>query len=166
MWWPNQIPAGKICREVAASIDLLPTLAKLNGGKLSGRKIDGKDIWPLMSGKPGAKSPHENYVLMHGPGTVRSGKWKFYPWREGKSGRRHDKAKNPSTDPVQLYDTLADIGETKNLAAKHPDVIKRMQTAYDSHIEEIKQHKRPTRGMNRPAKASSPERPGPRKKKK
>jgi arylsulfatase A-like enzyme len=166
MWWPNQIPAGKICREVAASIDLLPTLAKLNGGKLSGRKIDGKDIWPLMSGKPGAKSPHENYVLMHGPGTVRSGKWKFYPWREGKSGRRHDKAKNPSTDPVQLYDTLADIGETKNLAAKHPDVIKRMQTAYDSHIEEIKQHKRPTRGMNRPAKASSPERLGPRKKKK
>ncbi|MDA0723646.1 MAG: sulfatase [Verrucomicrobia bacterium] len=166
MWWPNQIPAGKTCREVAASIDLLPTLAKLSGGKLSGRKIDGKDIWPLMSGKPGAKSPHENYVLMHGPGTVRSGKWKFYPWREGKGGRRHDKAKNPSTDPVQLYDTLADIGETKNLAAKHPDVVKRMQTAYDSHIEEIKQHKRPTRGMNRPAKASSPERPGPRKKKK
>lgn len=166
MWWPNQIPAGKTCREVAASIDLLPTLAKLSGGKLSGRKIDGKDIWPLMSGKPGAKSPHENYVLMHGLGTVRSGKWKFYPWREGKGGRRHDKAKNPSTDPVQLYDTLADIGETKNLAAKHPDVIKRMQTAYDSHIEEIKQHKRPTRGMNRPAKASSPERPGPRKKKK
>jgi len=166
MWWPNQIPAGKTCREVAASIDLLPTLAKLSGGKLSGRKIDGKDIWPLMSGKQGAKSPHENYVLMHGPGTVRSGKWKFYPWREGKGGRRHDKTKNPSTDPVQLYDTLADIGETKNLAAKHPDVVKRMQTAYDSHIEEIKQHKRPTRGMNRPAKASSPERPGPRKKKK
>jgi arylsulfatase A-like enzyme len=166
MWWPNQIPAGKTCREVAASIDLLPTLAKLSGGKLSGRKIDGKDIWPLMSGKQGAKSPHENYVLMHGPGTVRSGKWKFYPWREGKGGRRHDKTKNPSTDPVQLYDTLADIGETKNLAAKHPDVVKRMQTAYDSHIEEIKQHKRPTRGMNRPAKVSSPERPGPRKKKK
>ncbi|MBC8350151.1 MAG: sulfatase, partial [Verrucomicrobia bacterium] len=76
MWWPNQIPAGKTCREVAASIDLLPTLAKLSGGKLSGRKIDGKDIWPLMSGKPGAKSPHENYVLMHGPGTEHGGQWR------------------------------------------------------------------------------------------
>ena len=164
MWWPGKIPAGKTCREVTASVDLLPTLAKLSGGKLSGRKIDGKNIWPLMSGKPSAKSPHENYVLMHGPGTVRSGKWKFYPWPEGKGGKRHDKAKNPSSEPVQLYDTLADIGETKNLAAKHPDIVKRMQTAYDSHVTEIKQNKRPTQFMKRPEKARSPDRPGQPKK--
>ncbi len=100
MWWPGKIPAGKVCHEVAASIDLLPTLAKLSGGKLSGRKIDGKDIWSLMAGKPGAKSPHEHYVLMHGPGTVRSGKWKFYPWQEGKGGRRDAKEKNLSSHPV------------------------------------------------------------------
>ena len=29
MWWPGQISAGKTCREVAATIDLLPTLAGL-----------------------------------------------------------------------------------------------------------------------------------------
>ena len=46
MWWPGKIPAGKVCHEVAATIDLLPTLAKLSGGKLSDRRIDGKDIWP------------------------------------------------------------------------------------------------------------------------
>jgi len=165
MWWPGKIPAGKTCREVAASIDLLPTLAKLSGGKLAGRKIDGKDIWPLMSGKAGAKSPHENYVLMHGPGTVRSGKWKFYPWLEGKGGKRDAKKKNISTEPVQLYDTVTDIGETKNLAAQNPSVIKRMQAAYDSHLDEIKQNKRPTQQMPRPEKAPSPDRPGPRKKK-
>jgi arylsulfatase A len=165
MWWPGKIPAGKTCREVAAAIDLLPTLAKLSGGKLTGRKIDGKDIWPLMSGKAGAKSPHENYVLMHGPGTVRSGKWKFYPWQEGKGGKRDAKKKNISTEPVQLYDTVTDIGETKNLAAQNPSVIKRMQAAYDSHLDEIKQNKRPTQQMPRPEKAPSPDRPGPRKKK-
>ena len=107
MWWPGRIPAGKICGEVTATIDLLPTLAKLCGGKLSGRKIDGKDIWPLMSGQPKAKSPHENYVLMHGPGTVRSGKWKFYPWQEGKVESVMIERRTP-LDPVQLYDTQAD----------------------------------------------------------
>ena len=166
MWWPGRIPAGKICGEVAATIDLLPTLAKLCGGKLSGRKIDGKDIWPLMSGQPRAKSPHRNYVLMHGPGTVRSGKWKFYPWQEGKGGKRHDHAKNPSPDPVQLYDTQADIGETKNLASKHPDIVRRMQTAYDAHVAEIKANKRPNQEMKRPTSKPSAQRPHTPKKKK
>jgi arylsulfatase A len=149
---------------VAASIDLLPTLAKLSDGKLSDRKIDGKDIWPLMSGKPGAKSPHEHYVLMHGPGTVRSGKWKFYPWREGKGGRRDAKRKNLSTEPVQLYDTVADISETKNLAAKHPELTKRLQAVYVAHLANVQKNKRPTQVMKRPKKASSPDRPGQPKK--
>ena len=166
MWWPGRIPAGKICGEVAATIDLLPTLAKLCGGKLSGRKIDGKDIWPLMSGQSKAKSPHENYVLMHGPGAVRSGKWKFYPWQEGRGGKRHDRAKNPSPDPVQLYDTQADIGETKNLASKHPAIVRRMQAAYDAHVSEIRASKRPNQEMKRSKSKPSADRPNTPKKKK
>ncbi len=166
MWWPGKIPAGAICSEVAASIDVLPTLAGLCGGALPERKIDGKDIWPLMSGADGAKSPHENYVLMHGPGTVRSGKWKFYPWPEGKGKQRGGQPKGPpSPDPEQLYDTVADIGETKNLAAQHPEVIVRLQAAYDAHIAEIKSNRRPTAPLVRPEGAISPERPGGARKK-
>ena len=154
MWWPGHIPAGKTCREVAASIDILPTLTKLSGGKLSGRKIDGKDIWPLMSGQEEARSPHEHYVLMHGPGTVRSGKWKFYPWAEGTSGRKKKNQPNPKQDPnapkVQLYDTVADISETSNLAEMYPDIVKKLQAAYDAHIQDIKSNKRPTATMERP----------------
>lgn len=166
MWWPGKIPAGKTCREVTATIDLLPTLAKLSGGKLSGVEIDGKNIWPLMSGKTGAKSPHKNYVLMHGPGTVRSGKWKFYPWQEGKGGKRHDKTRKPSPEPVQLYDTLADIGETKNVASQYPEIVKRMQIAYGSHLTEIKANKRPAQEMKRPTNKPSALRPVIQKKKK
>ncbi len=151
MWGPGKIPAGKVCREVAATIDLLPTLAGLCGGKLPEKKIDGHDIWPLMSGKEGAKSPHEAYALMHGPGAVRSGKWKFYPWQEGKGRRRKREpvVENPSKHPVQLYDTVADIGETKNLAVDNPEVVKRLQAAYDKHVAEIKANKRPTAEMVR-----------------
>lgn len=160
MWWPGKIPAGTVCSEVAASIDMLPTLVGLCEGKLPQRKIDGKDIWPLMSGAADAKSPHDAYVLMHGPGTIRSGKWKFYPWQEGKGKQNRDNADwAPSTDPVQLYDTVADIGETTNVAAKHSEIVERLQNAYDVHVSEISSNRRPTVAMTRPDGAIFPARP-------
>ncbi len=159
MWWPSKIPAGRTCKEVAATIDMLPTLAGLCGGKLPEQKIDGHDIWPLMSGAEGARSPHEAYVLLHGPGTVRSGKWKFYPWAEGKGGRQ-DNSKPPAAGPaVQLYDTVADIGEKKNLAEDYPEVVEQLQKAYDTFAAEVQKNRRPTAALERPAKAPSSERP-------
>ena len=166
MWWPGKIPAGSVCSEVAASIDVMPTLVSLCGGEMPKRKIDGRNIWPLMSGAEGARSPHDAYVLMHGPGTVRSGKWKFYPWQEGKGKQSRDNATwKPSKEPVQLYDTVADIGETTNLAAGYPEVVKRLQAAYDAHVAEITANQRPTAALVRPADAPSPSRPGSPKKK-
>jgi len=161
MWWPGEIPAGSVCTEVAASIDVMPTLVELCGGEMPEKKIDGKDIWPLISAEEGATSPHDVYVLMHGPGTVRSGKWKFYPWREQKSKKERDGGvENPSPEPVQLYDTVVDIGETTNLAAEYPAIVARLQEAYDTHVAEIEANRRPTAELVRPEGALSPERPG------
>lgn len=159
MWWPGSIPAKSVCSEVAATIDIMPTLAGLSGADLPGRKIDGHDIWPLMSGKQGAKSPHDAYVLMHGPGTVRSGKWKFYPWPERKSGRDAPAGRKASTLPTQLYDLTADIGETKNLAGEHPGVVAELQALYEKHVAEIKAHRRPTASLQRPNAAKPAGRP-------
>jgi arylsulfatase A len=166
MWWPGRIPANVVCHEVAATIDLLPTLSKLAGAPLPDRKIDGKNIWSLMSGEPGAKSPHETYVLKHGPGAVRSGKWKFYPWKEGKGGKQRGDVKVARSDlPVQLYNTQVDIGETQNLAAKYPEVVERLQKAYTTHVAEINANQRPTAALQRPAGKAGSERPGGAKKK-
>ncbi len=163
MRWPGQIPAGEICREVTASIDILPTLAALCGGTLPERKIDGHDIWPLMHGEDGAVSPHDAYCLMHGPGTVRSGKWKYYPWPEGASDRKKAAVGNAEAGTgrpqVQLYDTVADISETTNLAAEHPEVVARLQAAWIAHNEELSAHRRPAADLIRPAGVPSPDRP-------
>jgi arylsulfatase A len=150
MWWPGTIPAGKVCHEVAGTIDMLPTLAGLCGGKLPEKKIDGKDIKALLLGDREASSPHEQYVLMHGPGTVRSGPWKFYPWKETNNGRNAIKDHIVSTEPVQLYHVVDDIGERKNVAADHPDVVVKLQAAYDAHVTEIRSNQRPTKIMRRP----------------
>lgn len=160
MMWPGKIKAGTVCREVAATIDIMPTLAKLCDGNLPTRKIDGHDIWPLMSSQPGAKSPHEAYVLDHKLGAVRSGKWKFYPWPESKAKGRGEKVGEPSPDPVQLYDTVSDIGERKNVAAKHPEIVTRLHVAYDRHVADLAANARPVANLIRPSGAKSPQRPG------
>ena len=57
--WTGRIPAGTVCDAMMSEMDVLPTLVKLAGGEPPGdRVIDGKDIWPLLSGQS-RQSPHE-----------------------------------------------------------------------------------------------------------
>src|SRR5690606_23886525 len=53
--WPGRIPANTQCSEVAGTIDLLPTIAHITESKTPEANIDGKNIWPLLSGKKRAK---------------------------------------------------------------------------------------------------------------
>jgi len=146
--WPGKVPQGKVVSEIVATIDLLPTLAKLTGAKVpNDRIIDGKDIWPLMSAQQGAKSPHEFYTLLHGGGSVRSGQWKYYPTSGQQKRKRKDAAKPKQQTrkgpAVQLYDLNADLSETTNVADKHPEVVKRLHAAYIALKEDIRKNRRP-----------------------
>ena len=123
VWWPGHIPAGKACDELATTMDLLPTFARLAGTKSpSDRIIDGKDIWPLMAGKRGATSPHEAfyYYQIDQLQAVRSGKWKLHLTLKQK--KKNWRKPTPNV-PLQLYDLQADIGETSNVAGDHPEVV-------------------------------------------
>ena len=121
MWWPGRIPAGKVCGEVAGTIDMLPTIASLSGAKLPAKKIDGKDITPLIEARLGAKTPHEAYFYR--TRGVRSGNWKFI---ENK-----------------LFDLSKDISESKNVAAQNPEVTARLKKLLDGHKAEMSKEKRP-----------------------
>jgi len=126
MWWPGKIPPGASCREVCSTMDLLPTFARLAGTEPpQDRIIDGHDIWPLMSGQPGSKSPYRAFYYYHVEQlqAVRSGPWKLYlPLKASRRNRKG--AIKPS--PARLYDLQADLGETRNLAQEHPQVVKRL----------------------------------------
>ena len=150
MRWPGKIPAGRVCREVAATIDLLPTFARLAGADVpSDRIIDGKDIFPLMSGQAGAVSPHEAfyfYCFTHLQ-AVRSGKWKLVlprpahpPWTSW-NARIIDAV--PSS---QLYDLDADIEEKRDVAAGHPDVVERLMKRVEQAREDLGDYDRIGKG--------------------
>lgn len=135
MRWPGKIPQGATCGEMALTMDLLPTLAKFAGTNApSDRIIDGRDISPLMFAAPGAKSPHDALFVYWGQElqAVRSGRWKLHfphnyvkpnpPGGSGKPG----KYSTEKTD-IALFDLQADIGETRNVAAEHPEIVARLQ---------------------------------------
>ncbi len=140
MHWPGKIPAGTVCREVAGTIDILPTIAYLIGAKLPDHKIDGKNIWPLMSGQPGAKSPHDVYYCYWGQElqAVRAGKWKLhFPHKYRTLGGRPG-GKGGLPVPYQqaeiglsLFDLENDVGETTNVADKYPEVVERLKKLAD-----------------------------------
>ena len=126
-WWPGTVPAGKVSHEIGATIDLLPSLAKLTGAKVPGdRTIDGKNVLSVLTGKPGAKSPHE--ILYYEIDGIRRGKWKLV------SGKRRK---------AELYDLEQDLGEKTNLAAKYPGILKELKALLDAHAARIASDTRP-----------------------
>ncbi|HQU47407.1 MAG: arylsulfatase, partial [Planctomycetia bacterium 21-64-5] len=137
MRWPGKIPAGTVCHEPAMTIDLLPTLARLAGASVpDDRIIDGLDIWPLISTQPGAKSPHDALYFYWGGELqgVRSGRWKLHlphAYRSLAAGGGHGGLPSKYEQrriELSLFDLESDPGETKNVAAEHPDEVRRLKS--------------------------------------
>jgi arylsulfatase len=145
--WPGKIPADSVCPEPAMNIDLLPTIAKLTGAKLPGHKIDGLDVWPLFTGDSSAKNPHDAYFFYYAQNelqAVRSGDWKLFfphtarsmvgqaPGKDGIPGKY-----KPLPVALELYNLRDDLGETKNVAAENPEIVKRLEALAETAREDM-----------------------------
>ncbi len=121
--WPGRIPAGSVCAELTTLMDVLPTFAALAGGTLPSQPIDGKDIWPLLAGARGARTPYPAfyYYQVEQLQAVRSDRWKLYvPLTQRRPRPGPIVAVN---EPARLYDVVNDPGESLNRVADHPDVV-------------------------------------------
>ncbi|HEX7860300.1 MAG TPA: sulfatase, partial [Verrucomicrobiae bacterium] len=136
MRWPGRIPAGTVCDEPMMTIDLFPTIARVVGAKMPKHKIDGKDVWPLISGAKNARSAQEAYFFYWNANdleVIRSGPWKMhvphdYRTLAGKPGGTNGipaKYVQQKTE-LALFNLEKDLGETKNVAADHPQVVLRL----------------------------------------
>ena len=160
--WPSHIPPGRVCSELAASLDLLPTLAKLAGAPLpKDRVIDGQDLWPLLT-RDHQKTPHPHfaYYLDHQLQAFRQGRWKlFLPQTQYPTlttimytnrlqvMQRHF----PLRDLPSLYDLEADLAETNDLAPAHPALVQRLLTAAHNFDRALKRDQRPESTVRPPA---------------
>ena len=137
MRWPGRIPAARTSDELCATLDLLPTLAKL-AGAAPNRTIDGHDISPLLLQQPGAVSPWDAkgfcYYRMEQLQAIRAGRWKLYLALDKKlitNGRRTAAAR------LELYNVRDDVGEQQEVSADHTDVVEHLQTLAEQTRREI-----------------------------
>lgn len=121
---PGRIPANTTCDEMATMMDLLPTFARLASAKAPGTDvIDGRDIWPLFAGTPGARTPHEAFYYYHYEQlqAVRSGPWKLFVALD--RHRSNPVVVREGLVPARLYDVVTDPAESKDVSAAHPDIV-------------------------------------------
>jgi len=150
--WPGRIPAGTVCDELATLMDLLPTCARLAGATPPGPDVlDGRDIWPLLAGEPGARTPHEAFYYYHFDQlqAVRSGPWKlFLPLTR----QRFQPAAEPRTvdAKARLYRVVEDPGEKMDVAAAQPAVVARLSRLAEEARRDLGDLERPGR-KDRPA---------------
>jgi arylsulfatase A-like enzyme len=123
--------------------DFYPTLLKLGGAKLEQElPLDGKDAWPSIT--VGAPSPHDAILInaTAKKGALRMGDWKLVVnGAAAESGDGDDEAA-PTTETilsnegVELFNLASDPSEKANVAAEHPDVVKKMRARYDEFAKQ------------------------------
>lgn len=108
MYWPKGKVAGRSWDGLCGALDMFPTLMAMADLKMpETRPLDGKNIWPAL--RDNTASPVESY---------------YWAWRNEDAIRTADWRMHRFFDHSELYDIRADIGETKNVADAHPDVVK------------------------------------------
>jgi len=117
---PGVVPAGKTSDHVWAFWDFLPTAADIAGAETP-KGLDGLSVLPVLRGE---KAPEHEYLYWEfheqgGKRAVRMGDWKAVRLL----------AKNGKTE---LYDLRDDLGETRDVAAAHPDIVARLEAVMQS----------------------------------
>ena len=117
--WPGVVEPGATCDTPTTSVDFYPTMLELAGARPPvGQTLDGLSLMPVLKGKKRLKRdtlywhyPHYHHTTP--AGAIRKDDWKLIEYFE--DGR------------LELYNLGNDIGETTNLAEKHPRRARRLQ---------------------------------------
>lgn len=145
MRWPGKIPANSECDDLAATMDLLPTIAALAGVDLpANRIIDGKDIRSLLFGEETVVEPRETLFYFGGRNlrAVRKGPWKLVfphsysvPEPPGKDGIHGQYGKR--TIEKSLFHMETDVEESRNLIAHYPEVVQELDALAETARQDL-----------------------------
>ena len=112
--WPGKIAAGRVSDHLWYFPDVMPTLAEIAGADAPA-DTDGISIVPTLLGERSAGRGQEEHEYLYwvagGTQAVRMRNWKLIV-----KGKKR----------LELYDLDKDVGETRNIADEHPDIVEKM----------------------------------------
>ena len=133
---PSRYKGGVDCKALTAHIDIFPTLAEICGVKITGElqeQVEGRSLVPLLE-HPNSDWPNRTLV-------THIGRWERGQATNSKyAGCSIRDERFTLVNNRELYDLQNDPGETNNVIASHPDVVKRLQTDYDEWWQSVLPH--------------------------
>ncbi|MCS7044793.1 MAG: sulfatase-like hydrolase/transferase [Gemmataceae bacterium] len=119
--WPGKLPANQTYDRPVIALDILPTACSLAGAKIPA-DVDGVDLMPYLLGQK-QTAPHDALYWRFGPQkAIRKGDWTLVDWRD------FEKKTNSGW---QLFNLANDLGQKNDLAAKHPEIVTELRTAWE-----------------------------------
>lgn len=123
--WPARLPADHTVTQIAGAIDLLPTLTALSGvSRVGDKPLDGRDLSPLLLKQPTDWTDRMIFSTWAGRVSVRT--------------QRHR-----LDDQGQLFDMLADPGQTTPITDREPEIVARLKSAVVAWRQDVFAKSRP-----------------------
>ena len=139
--WPGRVAAGNQIDRIAAHVDVVPTLLDAAGAEIPSLKFDGVSLWPLISGALASEDwPDRTIYLQNHRGdtpqlnrnvSARNQRWKIVQ----PLGKHTDPM--PAGAKFALYDMTTDPGESRDLAAEHPEIVAEMRRGYETWFDDV-----------------------------
>jgi uncharacterized sulfatase len=120
--WPGVVPHGAVSDHIGYFGDVFATLAELVKQPVP-EALDSVSFLPTLRGQNGQQRQHDYlYWEFYEQGSKQAVRWK--DWKAIRMPMR--------TGTTELYDLASDVGENTDVAAQHPDVVRRLEEMMDS----------------------------------
>lgn len=143
MKWPVVIPPGSVNNDITGIIDMLPTFCAVAGVDVpSDRVIDGRNILPYMQGKKVDPPIHDMFIVTGA--TIRCNDWKLLikEQKPGGNNKNQGRTDRVAAKAGSLFNLRDDIGETKDVSAEHPEIVKELTQIADAYYQKFQLNKR------------------------
>jgi arylsulfatase A-like enzyme len=145
--WKGYAPAGRVCNQLATTLDLLPTIAHICNAPLPLAPIDGVNILPLLQGKC-TESPRKAfyyYYRRNNLEAVRLDNWKLVLPHPGRSYENampgsdglFGKVDDNTPFPMALYDLRRDPSERYDVQTMYPDIVAKLQQLAETARQDL-----------------------------
>ncbi len=160
--WKGKLPGGKVYDKPVIQLDILPTALAAAGVQTKPEwKLDGVNLLPYLQGEQEG-TPHEALYWRLGPQrAIRKGDWKLVQYDvkvdlSPEQARQLPRNAWPEVTETRLYNLADDIGETQDLAQKHPEKLAELEAQWKTWAKELAEPRwGPTPQGPQPAAANS-----------